>query len=507
MSNASDSEAAAQPSQIRVKRCKRRSRVFNLGLEGEQWLAQPSMASSTSEHITNTLSTTDLPTAPSSQVYSSSDGSAFFLAPSLMQAIQDMPHASPKLTPNFDTTEKPSILDSNIAGHNNHMSGKSMQNEQVAVSSSNTTSTSEDPHQASAEALTRGRKHLQEGQDEAIESRRLDIEKRQGEEATFGKDLAKKFPRHYSPETELRIMTNVVDYMDELVEKKNRELGEALKYNTELRKRSRKEMAEAQEKLKKKDIYTKSLDEYIDELETKICLLKTSYSISGPSTEQAQVSTETESTAVPIPVQQNNQPVQNTVVGDATYRWQAYLIKCLQQAKEDLIEVYQDLKMKEDRAFKDAIHFERKLNNNMRAINEHMRICHESNAFLNRDMTRNLLEMQAICDGKAEDQPTFVYDNAAGKVSVSAAVEPESTQAQHGEASADACNSQSPTIDDVGDGEEGEEKEEKVDRKGGEVGEEEEGFENNEVIKEHSQSSECGSDWSNVSMSKCSEDE
>lgn len=80
---------------------------------------------------------------------------------------------------------------------------------------------------------------------------------------------------------------------------------------------------------------------------------------------------------------------------------------------------------------KDAIHFERRLNNNVRAIDEHMKICHQSKTFLNRDMAKNLLEMEAICDGKDKDRSRFIYDYAAGKVSVSAVIEPESTLTKH----------------------------------------------------------------------------
>jgi hypothetical protein len=454
----------------------------------ETTLEQPSMAPSTLWEPTNMLSTSDPQTSPSSQAHCSYAGAAFFLAPSLMQAMQDMPHACSTLTPTFDTTEEPSMLDSNIADHSDHISGKSMQNKQVAGSSFNNTSTPEDSQQAFAERLTRHHEKLEELHELAIELNRP--KQRQAIEDAVDKIVEKMCPRNHSSEVEVRFLNEVIESMHQQLSKKNLELGEAQKYNTELRKRFRRDLDEVQNKLKKNDIYIKSLDEYVDELETKIGLLETP--TNETPAEQAQGATKTETTTVSNPVQQTNQQEQNAPVGDATYRWQAYLIECLQKEKEHLIETYQELKMKEDRAFKDAIHFERRLNNNMRAIDEHMRICHESKAFLNRDMTKNLLEMQAICDDKDEDRSRFVYDNADGKVSVSAVVEPESTQAQHREACADACNSQSPTIDDVGDGEEGEA---------------EEGRENKEVVEKQSQSSGCGSDWSTVSMSEGSEAE
>lgn len=145
------------------------------------------------------------------------------------------------------------------------------------------------------------------------------------------------------------------------------------------------------------------------------------------------------------------------------YRWQAYMIERLEQEIEKLKEDYEFLKGKENKYFKDAVRFERKLYDSNKVFREHLEMCHHSKPFLNEDMTENLVKLRAIC----EDRSEFVYDHEPTQESHGAGGNAESTLAQRGH--------------------------------DGEVNGEQEGRKDNEMAREHSQSSAGASDWSNVS--------
>lgn len=173
-----------------------------------------------------------------------SDGAAFYLAPSLVQAMQRMPDAFPEVLPASDTTRKTSISHDNMVEHKNYVPGNYIENKPEALNSFNNASTSEDSGQASAKGSS-----------------------------SLGEELMNLENKVDKLERSLDLLLLVTDDVVASTKKKFHELGELRKSDTELRQTLldvKKELAEAQEKLKKKDIYTKSLDEYVDELEAKI---------------------------------------------------------------------------------------------------------------------------------------------------------------------------------------------------------------------------------------------
>jgi hypothetical protein len=397
-----------------------------------------------------------LPMSPPSRVETSSDSAGFLLAPSLLQAMQRMPGTFPNSAPTSESTQDPSVLDDDLI---NHISCESIQNEGDVEISPDTTS--DDLRQGSTGKSKRGKKHLENTQHEHNDFYRL-------------------------LESENSILNRDLGIMKRQLDKKEDELRSAQKSNAGLRKSFsdvKKDLAEAQEKLKKKDIYAKSLDEYVNELETKINHL-TRPDI-GPLVNQTHAGTQTDPVTTPDPVQQNNQQEQNATAGDAVHRWQVYRIKLLEKARNNLMGLNQDLVEKEDKAFKDAVHFERKLYDNARLMKRHMEICHESNAFLNIDIAEckmNLDKIRAVCDENGEDYSYGFTNNFSIAV-----VGPESTLVQHGSGGADAGNSQPPASDGEADGEQEQEDE--------------------EMSREKSHSSACDSDWSNIFVPKGSEAE
>jgi uncharacterized phage infection (PIP) family protein YhgE len=163
-----------------------------------------------------------------------------------------------------------------------------------------------------------------------------------------------------------------------------------------------------QEKLKKKTIYAKSLDKYVDELETKVELLTQSQT--SLSAEHAQTSTITDSATTSVPVQQTNNQEAFIPVGDAVYRWQDYMIKSLQQQRDNLIVVNQDLTERYNKAFRDAIIFNKKLEDNKRAVRETIRHLHGPGSFLPKDVSEvkmNLDKIYAVCIDKGKDRAEY----------------------------------------------------------------------------------------------------
>lgn len=326
-----------------------------------------------------------------------SDGAAFYLAPSLLQAMQYMPDAFPEVAPTSDTTTELSNLHDNIVGRKDRLPDRSMHNKQVSNTSSDNSATPGDSGHASAEEVSCLREDVRRVNDGIIELRNS---------------------------LELRILLTI-DVLASMA-KQDHKFGELDKSITELHQKLidlKTALAEARERLKKKDIYTKSLEEYVDELEAKIDLLENSHA-SSPA-EQAQAGKQTEFATISNAVQQTGTQ-QNAPTGDAVYRWQTYMIKRLEKENETLTEKYGFLKQNEEKYFKEAMHFERKLNNNVRNMREHMQLCHESKSFLNSEMTGNLIKIRAIC----EEQSEFVYGAEAAEESLSAVVSPESTWIQ-----------------------------------------------------------------------------
>jgi hypothetical protein len=381
----------------------------------------------------------------------SSDSADFFLAPSLVKAMQRMPGTFPDSAHTSDSTQDPFILDGDLT---NHISHESIQNEgDVGISSDNT---SDDLRQGPTGRAKRGRKHLKNTQHEHDDPYSL----LESENSILDRDLG--------------IMKRQLDRTED-------ELKAAQKSNAGLRKSfsdNNKELADAQEQLNKKDIYAKSLNEYVNELETKIGLLTRPNT--SPLANQAQTGTQTDLVTTPDIVQQYNQQEQNTMPGDAVHRWQVHRIKLLEKARDNLMELYRDLREKEAKAFKDAILFERKLHDNARLMERHMEICHESNAFLNMDVAEfkmNLDKIRAICDEMGEDY-SYGFPNSSSI----AAVGPNSTLGYGFVGGTDARISQPPAF-------------------GGEADEDQE-HEEEEMSREQSRSSACDSDWSNISVPK-----
>jgi hypothetical protein len=427
-------EAMAEPGQGRMI-CRRRPMVI-----------------SSSGNTVFTVLTPDgrrLPMSSSSCEETSSDSAGFFLAPSLVQAMQRMPGTFPDSVPTSDSTQDPSNLDDDRI---DHIACESTQKEGDVESSPD--DTSDDLRQGPTGKPKRGGKHLQNTQDEHDNLYRL-------------------------LESENSILDRDLGIMKRQLDRTKDELKAVQKSNAGLRKSfsdNKTELAEAQEQLKKKDIYVKSIDEYVNELETKIDLLtrpKTS-----PLANQAQAGTQTDPVTTPHPVQQNNQQEQNTTPGDAVHRWQVYRIKLLEKARDNLMWLNQELTEKEAKAFKDAILFERKLHDNARLMKRHMEICHESNAFLNMDIAEfkmNLDKIRAICDETGEDY-SYGFPNSSSI----AAVGPDSTLGYGFVGGTDARDSQPPAFVGEADGEQEHEDE--------------------EMSRGKSRSSACDSDWSNISV-------
>lgn len=294
-----------------------------------------------------------------------------------------------------------------------------------------TSGTTQEKSNAPADQLTRDIKPLQEMQDEGIKPCMQDIVEQQKEEGAVGKRSDRNMQRDYLPEMKYQVDNDLLQSMEQLLDDKNLLLKEAKKSNEELL-GLRKDLLEAQTRLKRNAIYIKSLDDYVDELETKI-ILRSPPSI-GTQVGQAQAGTQTESTTTSNPDQQVD-PQQNAPVGDAVYRWQAYMIQRLEQENERLAEECEDLKEKEEKAFSDALHFEKTLHdNNNKVYREHLETCHESKAFPNKDMAENLTKMRAICEERSE----FVYGSGNTEDPRSAVVNPESTSDHRQSACADA---------------------------------------------------------------------
>jgi hypothetical protein len=349
---------------------------------------QRSVAPSASEEITSAASNSDLhhPSMfPTSRVESALNSAAFFLAPSLVEAMQRMPGTFPDSAPTPDNTEEPRFLNDDSSDQS---SDKSIKDGELLEISPNDDSTSRSyPREATGRKLGRSREFCIE---------------QDSEDERLTRVSESKNGRLMIAERELR--------------EKRHELEEAHKSYAALRKLfdeqlagAQKELAEAQEKLKKKTIYAKSLDEYVDELETKVELLSQSHN--GPPTKQAQTGTDTESAPTSDPVQQANNQQQFVPVGDAVYRWQDYVIKSFQRQRDNLVEVNQDLAERYNKAFRDAILFNRKLNDNKRAMEEHVRLCHGPHSFLPQDMSElktDLEKIYAICIDNGEDRAEYL---------------------------------------------------------------------------------------------------
>ena len=329
------------------------------------------------------------------------DGAAFYLAPSLVQAMQRVPATFPEVAATSDATRELSILHDQVADYNDHISGRSTQNQQLDRNSSSKISRSQDSRHSPPENSNPGGRFSGKARpypDQLIRSLRAEL-------ATMNLERMHLKSRLSENNRELGALKSEATAFDhewiavkqELV-RKHREIEATQSSNTELRSSFHdleKELAEAQAKLKKNAIYIESLDEYVDELETKIGFLTT------PSTEsqaeQAQAGTQAKPTTTSNPVQQTNIQ-QNVPVGDAVYRWQAHMIKRLEKEVERLTQRYEFLKENEEKYFKEAMHFERKHNDNVRNMREHMYLCHEAKSFLNKDMEENLPKIRAICE-------------------------------------------------------------------------------------------------------------
>jgi hypothetical protein len=444
----------------------------------------PSMAPSSSENPTSTTSAPDSPMFPSSQVNTSSNSAAFFLAPSLIQAMQRMPGTFPDSAFTSDSTQEPFFLDDDRTNH----SDQPMQNKEVVEDSgADTSSTTISRHENSFCGL----KQLQETHDKCIKSSKQLYKEQQKQEGAVGNKPGIRLQRNDPIERLSRGLDDLSASMKQVLEKKYRERGATRESNTESYENSRNELAEVQEKLRQKSIYARSLVKYVDELETKIDLL--THPDTVPPANQAQAGTQTDFATTPDPVQQNNHQEETTTPGAAVHRWQVYRIKLLEKARDNLMELNQDLREKEAKAFKDAIHFERKLHDNARLMKRHMEICHESNAFLNMDIAEfkmNLDRIRAICDEMGEDY-SYGFPNSSSI----AAVGPDSTLGYAFIGRTDARNGQTPAFGGEEDAEEEDAEEEDAEEEDAEEEDAEE-----EMSREKSRSSACDSDWSNISV-------
>jgi len=375
--------------------------VWLFGSRGPKQIVikQQSTAPATSHDTANTVPAPE--TSPSTPLQSSCMDSGFHLAPSLVQAMQRMPDEFPEIVSASGATQEKS--------------------------------------NAPADQSTREIKPLQEVQDEGIKPCMQDIVEHQKEEGALGKQSDRNLQRDYLPGMRYQIDNDLLQSMEQLLDDKNRLLDEARKSNEELL-GLRKDLVEAQTRLKRNAIYIKSLDDYVDELETKIKLQ--SPPSTGTQVGQVQAGTQAESTTTSDPNQQTDLQ-QNVPVGDAVYRWQAYMIERLEQENERLAEECEDLKEKEEKAFSDALHFEKTLHDNNKVYREHLELCHESKVFPNKDMAENLTKMRAVCEERSES----VYGSENTEDPRSAVVNPESTSDHRQSACVDAFQRLCSSVD------------------------------------------------------------
>jgi hypothetical protein len=151
-------------------------------------LEQPSMAPSRLETPTGPTSVPESPMLPSSQMETSSNGAAFFLAPSLVRAMQRMPGTFPESASISDSTQEPFFLDDDRTNH----SDQPMQNKEVVEDfGTNTSSTKISRHEDSF----RGRKQLQKAHEKDIKSSKQLYKEQQKQEGAVSNKPGKRLPR------------------------------------------------------------------------------------------------------------------------------------------------------------------------------------------------------------------------------------------------------------------------------------------------------------------------
>jgi hypothetical protein len=406
---------------------------------------QETVTPSALEDATSASSTSDM-CHPSrvqlSRLENTSDSIAFFLAPSLVEAMQRMPGTFPGSTATSgNTQESISLRGNNIRSDQD--SDQSTQRDEVLESSPDNTLASAKPRHVRSKKIRHCKRHefnLETSEDEELNRF---IESEDGRLMMLKKELREKRCE----------MEEAHNYNNQLSQVLDEQLAEAQKELDGAQKElagARKELDEVHEKLKKKTIYAKSLDEYVDELEIKVELLTQSHA--SPSTKKSQNGIKMDSTTTLAPAQPTSSQDGFIPVGDAVYRWQDYMIKSLQRQRDNLVGVSKDLTERYNKAFRDAILFNRKLNDNKKAMEGHVRLCHGPNSFLPQDMAElktDLDKIYAICIDNGEDRAEYREADREEKQGYEEEIKDES----QGSASGSDCTTGSVTEDSDAEGE------------------------------------------------------
>ncbi|KAG9525050.1 hypothetical protein KCV07_g1559, partial [Aureobasidium melanogenum] len=194
----------------------------------------------------------DLPNLPTLQSLPTSSNPTFYLAPSITQAMQQMPAAMPVPPPTFCSF--PDLPNpGQITLESDYNAAESFPNNQTLNPSSNNTFISETTQQ----------EQPKDPEHAAGLSAKVDEESSNlKEQATIGQQKEKE--------------AKMLEYYEIQLEKKDLELAAAEKSNTQLRATlspTGDELAGAQAKLDQKNIYISGCDKKIDALQKKIALL------------------------------------------------------------------------------------------------------------------------------------------------------------------------------------------------------------------------------------------